>query len=159
MKKDKHFMALALEQAEHAAALGEVPVGAVVVHRGQVIAYGFNRREAWQDPTAHAELIAIRRAAEVLGSWRLSECTLFVTLEPCCMCAGTIVNARVGRVVYGAKDEKAGAVRSVYAMLEDPRLNHRVKVDTCMAQACQDVIRTFFEQIRQGEGPDKPEKP
>ena len=110
VKKDKQFMAQAIALSKRAAQLGEVPVGAVVVHRGQVIASGFNRREAWQDPTAHAELIALRRAAEVLGSWRLNECALFVSLEPCCMCAGTIVNARVGRVVFGALDAKAGAV-------------------------------------------------
>ena len=156
MKKDKQFMAQAIELSRRAAQLGEVPVGAVVVHRGQVIASGFNRREAWQDPTAHAELIALRRAAEVLGSWRLNECALFVSLEPCCMCAGTIVNARVGRVVFGALDAKAGAVRSVYAMLEDPRLNHSPKVARCMAEEAKVVITEFFADIRANRGPEKP---
>lgn len=148
MKRDKQFMRLALQEAHRAAELGDVPVGAVVVHRGQIIAKGFNRREAWQDPTAHAELIAMRRAAEAIGSWRLHECTLFVTLEPCPMCAGTILNARMPRVVFGALDEKAGAVRSRFALLEDPRMNHRVQVETCMAHECQQVMTEFFSKIR-----------
>lgn len=148
MKRDKQFMREAIKEAARARALGDVPIGAVVVHRGEVIARGFNRREAWQDPCAHAELIAMRRAAEHLGSWRLEECTLFVTLEPCPMCAGTIVNARVPRVVFGALDAKAGAVRSLYAMLEDPRLNHRVKVETCLAQECAQGLSEFFRELR-----------
>lgn len=148
VKRDKSFMREALIEAERARSLGEVPVGAVVVHRGQIISRGFNRREAWRDPSAHAEHIAIRRAAEVLGDWRLNECTLFVTLEPCPMCAGTIINARVGRVVFGALDAKAGAVRSVYAMLEDPRLNHRSDVATCMAEPCAEILREFFQSVR-----------
>ncbi|MEM1348103.1 MAG: tRNA adenosine(34) deaminase TadA [Myxococcota bacterium] len=148
MKHDKAFMREAMALADRAAALGDVPVGALVVHRGEVIARAFNRREAWQDPTAHAELIAMRRAAEVLGAWRLTGCTLFVTLEPCPMCAGAIVNARVPRVVYGAKDDKGGAARSVYALLEDPRLNHRVHVETCLAQACAEQLRAYFAELR-----------
>ncbi len=150
MKKDKVFMAEAMALAERAGELGEIPVGAVVVHKGRVIARAFNRREAWQDPTAHAELIAIRRAAEALGEWRLSDCTLFVTLEPCPMCAGTIVNSRVGRVVYGAPDPKAGAVRSVYAMLEDPRLNHRVTVARTLSKECSAQLTEFFVKLREG---------
>lgn len=148
-KRDRAFMREALALAERAGELGDVPVGAVVVRRGEVIARGFNRREAWQDPTGHAELLAIRRAAEALGSWRLDGCTLFVTLEPCPMCAGLIVASRLERVVYGARDEKAGAVRSLYAMLEDPRLNHRVKVETLMADECSEALTSFFAALRE----------
>jgi len=148
MKHDKRFMREAMALADRAAELGDVPVGALVVRRGEIIARGFNRREAWQDPTAHAELIAMRRASEAIGEWRLTECTLFVTLEPCPMCAGAIVNARVPRVVYGAKDDKGGAARSVYALLEDPRLNHRAKVETCMADACAEQLRAYFANLR-----------
>ena len=151
VKKDKLFMAQAMAEATRAGDLGEIPVGAVIVRRGKIIARAFNRREAWQDPTAHAELIAIRRAAEALGEWRLNDCTLFVTLEPCPMCAGTIVNSRVGRVVYGAPDPKAGAVRSVYAMLEDPRLNHRCVVARTMAAQCSEQLTSFFERLREGK--------
>ena len=142
-------MRVALEEARKAAAEGEVPVGAVVVHRGEVIARGFNRRESWQDPTAHAELIAVRRAAEFLGSWRLIDCTVYVTLEPCPMCAGMLVNARVSRVVYGARDLKAGAIRSLYALGEDPRLNHRMEVASgCLDDECSAILKDFFESIR-----------
>ncbi|WP_230467321.1 tRNA adenosine(34) deaminase TadA [Lujinxingia vulgaris] len=147
---DTIYMMQALEEAERAQAEGEVPVGAVVVHDGQVIARGFNRRESWQDPTAHAELIAVRRAAEALGSWRLHECTVYVTLEPCPMCAGMLVNARVGRVVFGARDPKAGAMRSLYAMGEDPRLNHRIEVkEGVLSAACGRVLSEFFRTIRE----------
>ena len=149
MKKDREFMRAAIKEAERAKEMGDVPIGAVVVRRGEIIARGFNRREAWKDPTAHAEVIALRRAAEVVGDWRLDTCTLFVTLEPCPMCAGTCVNARVGRVVFGARDPKAGAVRSLYAMLEDPRLNHRPRVDTCLASECATQISAFFEEMRE----------
>ncbi len=159
MKKDRDFMRLAMREAERAASLGEVPVGAVIVRRGEVIASGFNRREAWQDPTAHAELIALRRASEALGAWRLEGCSLFVTLEPCPMCAGAILNARIPRVVYGAQDLKAGAVRSVFAMLEDPRLNHRVQIDTTLADACQHQLSEFFLAIREGRAPARPARP
>lgn len=148
MKHDKKFMRMALNEAKRAERLGDVPIGAVVTFRGEVIARGFNRREAWQDPTAHAELIAIRRASEALGSWRLEECTLFVTLEPCPMCAGSILAARVPRVVIGALDAKGGAVRSLHAMLEDPRHNHRVKVERCMGEECSEALSAFFEGIR-----------
>src|SRR5690554_6238711 len=139
-------MMQALEEAERAQAEGEVPVGAVVVFEGEVIARGFNRRESWQDPTAHAELIAVRRAAEYLGSWRLVDCTVYVTLEPCPMCAGILVNARVPRLVYGARDLKAGAIRSLYALREDPRLNHRMEVAAgCLESECSAVLTEFFE--------------
>lgn len=142
-------MRLAIAEAKKAWDIGEVPVGAVVVHKGEVIARGFNRRETWQDPTAHAELLAIKRAAEKLGTWRLNECTAYITLEPCPMCAGTIVNSRLKRVVYGARDAKAGACRSLYAILEDPRLNHRVQVtEFCMEEECAELLSGFFQQIR-----------
>lgn len=150
MRHDKDFMRLAMEEAAQAAELGEVPVGAIVVHRGKIIARGFNRREAWHDPCAHAELLAIRRAAEHLGSWRLDQCSLYVTLEPCVMCAGAILNARLPRVVYGARDAKAGAVRSLFALLEDPRLNHRVQVSSVLADECAASLSAFFEALREG---------
>lgn len=149
MADDQDFMRLAIAEAQKAADIGEVPVGSVVVLDGQVVSRGFNRRETWQDPTAHAELIAMRRAAEKLGSWRLLDCTLYITLEPCPMCAGTIINARIPRVVYGARDAKAGAARSLYAMLEDPRLNHRVDVtENCLKHECAGLLTDFFEEIR-----------
>ena len=118
-------MRLALEQAAAAVTHGDVPIGAVVVRHGEVIAARHNERELTGDPTAHAEVLAIRDAAHVVGHWRLLDCTLYVTLEPCVMCAGALVNARIGRVVYGAADPKAGAVASLYEVLGDPRLNHR----------------------------------
>lgn len=146
---------MALDEARKAAEIGEVPVGSVVVHQGEVVARAFNRREAWNDPAAHAELIAMRRAAEKLGDWRLEECTVYVTLEPCPMCAGAMVNARLPRVVYGARDPKAGAVRSLYALLDDPRLNHRVEVkERVLAEECGEVLTSFFKAIRLGRVAD-----
>jgi tRNA(adenine34) deaminase len=154
MKKldDKWFMELALAEALKARDVGEVPIGAVVVDAsGEVIGRGFNRRETWQDPTAHAELLAMREAAQATHSWRLPDCTTYVTLEPCPLCAGTMVNARLGRVVYGARDPKAGAVRSLYALLEDPRLNHVVEVsEGCLADKCGTILTEFFRDIRDG---------
>ena len=125
---DERYMRLALEQAAAAAAADEAPVGAVIVADGRVLAAARNEREALRDPTAHAEMIAITQAASALQSWRLENCTLYVTLEPCPMCAGAIVLARIPRVVFGALDPKGGAVRSLYRLLEDSRLNHRVEV-------------------------------
>ena len=148
---DYKFMELALLQAQHAARLGEVPVGAVVVHEGEVVGSGFNRRETSKDPTAHAELLAMRDAAETLQSWRLVDCTTYVTLEPCPMCAGTMVNARLDRVVFGARDPKAGAVRSLFTLLEDERLNHRVEVvEGVLAEECGEILSEFFRSIRLG---------
>ena len=126
---DVWAMQAALVQARAAEAHGDVPVGAVVVRDGQIIAQAHNERELTGDPTAHAEVLAIRAAASVVGNWRLDDCTLYVTLEPCAMCAGAIVNARVARLVFGASDPKAGAVRSLYEVADDPRLNHRAIVD------------------------------
>jgi tRNA(adenine34) deaminase len=128
-RDDERFMRLALEQADAATTHDDVPVGAIVVHDGVVIAARHNERELTGDPTAHAEVLALRDAAAAIGQWRLIGCTLYVTLEPCAMCAGAIVNARVDRVVFAASDPKAGAVRSLYEVVDDPRLNHRATVD------------------------------
>ena len=121
-------MAAALAEARAALGHGDVPVGAVVVHDGEVVGRGHNRREIDRDPTAHAEVLALRAAAASLGRWRLDECALYATIEPCAMCAGAAQQARVDLIVYGAPDEKAGAVRSLYELADDPRLNHRAKV-------------------------------
>jgi tRNA(adenine34) deaminase len=126
LASDEEAMDLALEQAQLAADDGEVPVGAVVIHNGEVVAAARNRRHHDHDPTAHAEVLALREAGRVLGTWRLTEATLVVTLEPCPMCAGAAVAARLGRLVFGAEDPRAGAVGSLYNVLGDPRLNHEV---------------------------------
>jgi tRNA(adenine34) deaminase len=142
---DEQFMQLALREAEAALAEDEVPVGAVVVHAGRVIASAHNQREQLRDPTAHAEMIAITQAAEALGSWRLERSTLYVTLEPCVMCAGAIVLARLPRVVYGAADPKAGGVASLYRLLDDPRLNHRADVIAgVLSDSCGQILSRFF---------------
>jgi tRNA(adenine34) deaminase len=139
----------ALAEADQARARGEVPVGAVAVHGGRVIGRGHNLRETARDPSAHAELIAMRAAAAYLGSWRLVNVDVYVTLEPCPMCAGALVNARVTRLVYGADDPKAGAVRTLYQLLEDPRLNHRVEVVRgVLSDDCAASLRHFFAEIR-----------
>ena len=146
---DDDAMRLALEQATAALAHGDVPIGAVVVRDGEVVAARHNERELTGDPTAHAEVLAIRDAAHVVGHWRLLDCTLYVTLEPCVMCAGALVNARIGRVVYAATDPKAGAVTSLYEVLADPRLNHRPPVEGgVFAEECGAVLREFFASRR-----------
>ncbi|HSW45948.1 MAG TPA: tRNA adenosine(34) deaminase TadA [Phycisphaerae bacterium] len=146
---DERMMRLALREAEAALETGDVPVGVVMVHEGQIIGRGRNQRELLQDPTAHAEMIAITAAAEALHCWRLTGCTLYVTLEPCTMCAGAVVNARIDRVVFGATDLKAGACGSVYNVVEDARLNHRVRLTSgVLAQECGDLLRDFFAQQR-----------
>jgi tRNA(adenine34) deaminase len=143
------FMREAMLEAERAKARGEVPVGAVAVLGDRIIGRGHNLRETARDPSAHAELIAMRAAAAYLSSWRLVGVSLYVTLEPCPMCAGAIVNARVARVVYGADDPKAGAVRSLYQLLEDTRLNHRPEVVTgVLADECSAQLKAFFGAIR-----------
>ena len=142
-------MCMALEEAKRAGEEGEVPVGAVLVSGGQVIARGRNRPIAMSDPTAHAEILALREAATNTGNYRLPGCTLYVTIEPCAMCAGALLQARVGRLVFGAEDPKAGAVRSLYTLLEDERLNHRVEVTAgVLPQECREVLRTFFRERR-----------
>jgi len=146
---DNHFMAQAMREALNAFEDDEVPVGAVVVKDGRVIGRGFNQRELLHDPTAHAEMIAITAAAEALGDWRLEDCDLYVTLEPCPMCAGAIVNARVRKVVYGASDPKAGACGTLYNLVQDARLNHRCElVSGVMADESGDLLREFFRQRR-----------
>ena len=142
---DEGYMRDALDEARQAALVGEVPVGAVVVHRGQVIARAHNRREMDEDPTAHAEILVLREAAELLGSWRLEDCTLYVTLEPCFMCAGAVVNGRVARLVFGATDPKAGAVGSLADVPGDARLNHRPEVlGGVLAEECGAILKEFF---------------
>jgi len=143
------WMSLALDLARQAYEEGEVPVGAVIVHENRVIGTGYNQREQLKDPTAHAEMIAITQAAESLGSWRLIDCTLYCTLEPCPMCAGAIVQARLPRVVYGTTDAKAGACHSLFQITEDPRLNHRATViGGVMLHECKAILQEFFAQQR-----------
>ncbi len=142
-------MRQALALAEQAMEQDEVPVGAVIVLGNRVIGSGWNQREALQDPTAHAEMIAITQAAATLESWRLEGCTLYVTLEPCPMCAGAIVQSRVARLVYGARDPKAGAVDSLFRMLDDSRLNHRAEVTAgVLADQCGAILSHFFQEKR-----------
>jgi tRNA(adenine34) deaminase len=146
---DQAAMELAIHEARLAEAHGDVPVGAVVTRAGVVLAARHNERELQGDPTAHAEILAIRDAAEKLGNWHLDECTLYVTLEPCTMCAGALVNARMLRVVYGATDPKAGAGGSLYNLLAEPRLNHRCVVETgLMADECGALLKAFFASRR-----------
>ncbi|MFZ4720730.1 MAG: tRNA adenosine(34) deaminase TadA [Ilumatobacteraceae bacterium] len=142
-------MRLAIAEAHAAEAHDDVPIGAVVVRDGQVIARRHNERELTGDPTAHAEVLALRDAAAVVGHWRLNDCTLYVTLEPCVMCAGALVNARIGRVVYGATDPKAGAVASLYEVCADERLNHRPPVESgVLADECGQLLKDFFAARR-----------
>lgn len=150
---DEKFMREALAEARAAAAVGEVPIGAVVVRAGEIVARAHNRRELDQDPSAHAEFSALCAAAQALGRWRLSDCTVYVTLEPCCMCAGLMVNARVGRCVYGATDAKAGALGSLYDLNVDSRLNHRFNVTAgVLAGECCEVLSTYFVGLRGVDG-------
>jgi len=143
------YMQIALAEARQAMLEEEVPVGAVIVHQGRIIASAHNQREQLRDPTAHAEMIAMTQAAEALGDWRLEGATLFVTLEPCPMCAGAMIQARLPQLVYGATDPKAGAVQSLYRLLNDGRLNHRVAtVSGVLAEECSAVLREFFAAQR-----------
>ena len=147
--KDIEYMRLALETARLAPALGEVPIGAVLVFDSRVLAQVHNFRELWQDPTAHAEVVAIREAATRLGTWRLTDTTLYVTVEPCSMCAGAIIQSRISRLVFGARDPKAGACGSVFNLPDERRLNHRVQViGGVLEQESQDLIRAFFRSLR-----------
>jgi tRNA(adenine34) deaminase len=149
IQNDEHFMRLALSEAERAPGHGDVPVGAVLVHAGEVIGAGHNERELRQDPSAHAEMIALRSGARALGSWRLLDTTLYVTLEPCAMCAGAIVLGRIPRVVFGTADPKAGAAGSVLDVLAEPRLNHRPLVEGgLLAPECAALLRAFFAARR-----------
>jgi len=147
--EDERYMALALEVAEDAMHRGDVPVGAVVVANGRVIGVGYNRREAHADPAGHAEVVALRDACRTMGRWRVDGATLYATLEPCPMCAGALVNARVARLVYGATEPKAGAVRSLYEICTDPRLNHRLDVrGGVLAEPSAALLRSFFRAAR-----------
>ena len=147
--RDEYFMRLALREAERAIEHDDVPVGAVIVHDGEVVGAGHNERELRQDPSAHAEMIALREAARTFGSWRLLDAVLYVTLEPCTMCAGAIVLGRVPRVVYGAADPKAGAAGSVLDVLAEPRLNHRPDVaGGLLAPECAALLVDFFSSRR-----------
>ncbi len=148
-------MGVCLVLARRAGARGEIPVGATIVHEGRIVGRGWNLRETLADPTAHAEVVAIREAAARIGHWRLVDCTLYVTLEPCAMCAGALVNARVGRLVYGCADPKAGAVESLYEIPTDLRLNHRLSVTPGVrADECAELLRAFF-RARRGRGKAK----
>jgi len=149
MDRDEPFMRLALAEAEKALLAGEVPVGAVVVRGGEVIASAHNGPVGLKDPSAHAEILALRRAAEAVGNYRLAETTLYVTIEPCLMCAGALIHARVSRLVFGAQDPKGGAVVSLYAVLGDGRLNHRVEVTGgVLGEACGEILSRFFREKR-----------
>lgn len=146
---DSFFMHAALMQAHLAQELGEVPIGAVLVHEGEIIGQGYNTRETSQDPTTHAEMIAIRQAAAQLGSWRLLNCTLYVTLEPCVMCMGAMILARIPRLVYSCRDPKAGAVGSIYNLADDERFNHRVAVtEGVLGKECSALLSHFFQELR-----------
>ncbi len=152
-ERELAFMRRALAAAEQAAGRGEVPVGAVVVVGDELIAVAHNERETASDPTAHAEILALRRAAAALGSWRLNQADLYVTMEPCPMCAGALVNARIRRLYFGCDDPKAGAVRTLYSLVDDPRLNHRVDVvPGVLAAEGASLLRGFFSRLRQGPG-------
>lgn len=145
------WMREAIVEARAAGAIDEVPIGCVIIHNpgGRIIGRGHNRRQIDRDPTAHAEILALREAARVLGDWRLTDCTLVVTLEPCPMCAGAIVNSRIPRLVYGCDDPKAGAVRTLYTLCNDVRLNHRVEVTPgILAEECAQLLKDFFTQQR-----------
>jgi tRNA(adenine34) deaminase len=147
--QDRGFMQQALVEAETAARLGEVPIGAVVVRGCEVIGRGYNLREASNDPTTHAEMIAIRQASATLDSWRLLECTLYVTLEPCVMCMGAIILARIPRLVFACRDPRAGAVGSIYDFSRDERFNHRVEVtEGVLANECSELLSGFFQALR-----------
>ncbi|MGP4038949.1 tRNA adenosine(34) deaminase TadA [Gracilibacillus sp. D59] len=147
---DQEYMLMALEEAKKAEVLGEVPIGAVIVHHEEVIASAFNLREKLQTTNSHAEMLAIDKANQVMGSWRLEDCTLYVTLEPCPMCAGAILQSRIPRVVYGAQDSKAGCAGSLLNILEDDRFNHQVEVISgVMEEESSQLLSDFFKALRQ----------
>lgn len=150
MTDDEKFMRLAIEEAKKAEAMGEVPIGAVIVHQGEVISMGHNVREATQSTLSHAELIAIEKANERLNSWRLEDCTLYVTLEPCPMCAGALVQSRMKRVVYGAKDEKSGCVGTLMNIVAEERFNHQVEwTSSVLEEECSSLLTNFFKRLRE----------
>ncbi|WP_139025434.1 tRNA adenosine(34) deaminase TadA [Acetonema longum] len=149
---DEYYMGLALAEAQAAFQIGEVPIGAVIVMDGQVVAAGHNLRETWHDATAHAEIIAIRQACERLSRWRLTGATLYVTIEPCPMCAGALIMSRIDRLVYGSSDYKAGAVESIFNIVQNEALNHQLAVTAGVrAEECARIMRDFFRMRRSGE--------
>ncbi|WP_421925341.1 tRNA adenosine(34) deaminase TadA [Lysinibacillus capsici] len=153
---DRLFMKQALEEAQKAALLGEVPIGAVLVYEGKIIARAHNLRETTQNATTHAELLVIQGACKKIGSWRLEDTTLYVTLEPCPMCAGAILQSRVPRVVYGARDQKAGCVDSLYHLLNDERFNHKCNVtEGILAEECGQILTDFFKALRDRKKAEK----
>ncbi|MFC1739831.1 tRNA adenosine(34) deaminase TadA [Planctomycetota bacterium] len=146
---DERFMKVAVDSAKIAEENGDVPIGAVIVHKGQIIAKAYNQREQLQDPTAHAEIIALTQAAAALGNWHLHDCTMYVTLEPCPMCAGALVLARIDRLVYGCDDPKTGACGSLYNIVTDGRLNHRLEVTSgVLKEDCSKILEDFFKKRR-----------
>lgn len=146
---DQLFMRAALRQAEAARDLGEVPVGAVITREGKILAAGYNRREGANDPLAHAEILTIEAAAKIVGHWRLIGCTMYVTLEPCAMCAGALVNSRIERLVFGARDPKAGFCGSLGNLVQDPRLNHRLELCVGVLETeCSGLLKSFFAGLR-----------
>ncbi|MFD0957803.1 tRNA adenosine(34) deaminase TadA [Paenibacillus chungangensis] len=147
---DREWMLEAIAEAEKAEKIGEVPIGAVIIRNHEIIGRGYNVRESKQDPTGHAELVAIRNACETIGAWRLSDCTLYVTLEPCPMCAGAIVQARVKRVVYGTTDPKAGCAGTLMNLLQEPRFNHETELTSGILQPeCAMLLTRFFRRLRE----------
>jgi tRNA(adenine34) deaminase len=148
-KDDEQFMRAAIEAAMVAQDNGDVPIGAVIVHENLIIAKAYNQKEQLQDPTAHAEIIALTQAAAALENWHLHDCTMYVTLEPCCMCAGALVLSRMDRLVYGCDDPKAGACKSLYNIVQDERLNHRLEVQAgLLEEECSQLLQNFFERRR-----------
>ena len=148
-KEDEKFMRFAIDSAKIAEENGDVPIGAVIVHKGQIIAKAYNQREQLQDPTAHAEIIALTQAAAALGNWHLHDCTMYVTLEPCPMCAGALVLARIDRLVYGCDDPKTGACGSLYNIVTDERLNHKLEVTSgVLKEDCSKILQDFFQKRR-----------
>jgi len=148
-EEDRRWMAAAIEEARKAEAIGEVPIGAVIVRNGEIIGRGYNLRETGLDSTAHAEMIAIREASKHIEAWRLLDCTLYVTLEPCPMCAGAIIQSRVKRVVYGTHDPKAGCAGTLMNLLQEPRFNHEAELTSgVMQEECASLLTTFFRRLR-----------
>ena len=150
MTQDEKYMREAIRQARKAYALGEVPIGCVIVYRDRIIGRGYNRRNTDKSTLSHAEITAIRKASKEMGDWRLEECTLYVTLEPCQMCSGAIVQARIPRVVMGCRNEKAGCAGSVLNILQEPRFNHQVEVtEGVLGDECSNMLKEFFKELRQ----------
>ncbi|RUM91380.1 MAG: tRNA-specific adenosine deaminase [Thermovibrio sp.] len=147
--EDQEFLKKALEEAKKAYKFGEVPIGALIVRNGEIISKAFNRKEFLQDPTAHAEIIAIREASRKLNSWRLTDCTLYSTVEPCVMCCGAIIQSRIKRVVYSVPDPKFGGVESLFRILSDKRNNHRPEVERIELLEAEELLKSFFKELRE----------